>query len=75
MPLHLYFSQKSARNSRADTKFSQFGAVMKKHSQEDNASPYSPLMCVVLLLATGVAVKIGAAIYVCQQSSCNLAIN
>ena len=75
MPLHSYFPQKSARNSRADAKFSQFGAVMKDHSQEDNASPYSPLMCIVLLLVTGVAVKIGAVIHLCQQSSCNLAIN
>jgi hypothetical protein len=75
MPLHSYFSQKSARNSRADARFSQFGAVMKDHSQEDNATPYSPLLCIVLLLAVGVAVKIGAAIHVCQQSSCNLAIN
>jgi hypothetical protein len=41
-----------------------FGAVMKDHSQSDNENPYSPLMCVLLLLVAGIAVKTGAAIQV-----------
>jgi hypothetical protein len=41
-----------------------FGAVMKDHSQGDNtAHPYSPLMCILLLLATGIVVKIGAGVH------------
>jgi len=32
-----------------------FGAVMKDHSQGDAANPYSPLMCILLLLAVGAA--------------------
>jgi len=30
------------------------GAVMKHHSQGDAANPYSPLMCILLLLVVGV---------------------
>ena len=59
--------------SRAHANSSHFGAVMKDESQRDNGSPYSPLMCILLLLATGVAVKSGAATQLGQlaQSSCS----
>lgn len=30
---------------------------MKGHSQEDKANPYSPLMCIVLLLIVGAATQ------------------
>jgi hypothetical protein len=37
---------------------------MKDHSQGDNADgQYSPLMCILLLLATGIVVKIGAGVH------------
>jgi hypothetical protein len=36
---------------------------MKDHSQSDNENPYSPLLCVLLLLLAGIAVKTGAAIH------------
>jgi hypothetical protein len=36
----------------------QGGAVMKDHSQEDTANPYSPLMCVLLLLLVGAATQL-----------------
>jgi hypothetical protein len=35
---------------------------MNKHSQDSDVEPYSPLMCILLLLATGAAVMIGAAV-------------
>jgi hypothetical protein len=35
---------------------------MNEHSQGSDAAPYSPLMCILLLLATGAAVMIGGAI-------------
>jgi hypothetical protein len=58
------------RNPRAKAKF--FGAVMSDHSEGDSARPYSPLLCILLLLTTGIGVKLGAAIHLCQlaQSSC-----
>jgi hypothetical protein len=41
-----------------------FGEVMKDHSQGDKtADQYSPLMCILLLLATGIVVKIGAGVH------------
>jgi hypothetical protein len=62
--------QELARDPRANMKSS--GAAMNDHSQRDNASPYSALPCVLLLLTTGIAVKLGAAIHVCQlaQGAC-----
>jgi hypothetical protein len=50
---------------------------MNDHSQGDNASPYSALLCILLLLTTGIGVKIGAGIHVCHlaQSACQLAAN
>jgi hypothetical protein len=35
---------------------------VNEHSQGSDTAPYSPLMCILLLLATGAAVMIGAAI-------------
>jgi hypothetical protein len=35
-----------------------FGAIMKDHSQSKNADPYSPLMCIVLLLMVGAAAQL-----------------
>jgi hypothetical protein len=37
----------------------QVGAVMKDHSQGDTANPYSPLMCVLLLVLVGAATQLG----------------
>jgi hypothetical protein len=56
---------------------SRIGAVMNDHYQSDNSRPYSPVLCVLLLLTTGIAVKIGAAIHACQlaQSACFLPLN
>jgi hypothetical protein len=34
------------------------GAVMKDHSQGDAANPYSPLMCILLLLMVGAATQL-----------------
>jgi hypothetical protein len=50
---------------------------MSDHSERDNASPYSPVLCILLLLMTGIAVKTGAAIHLCQlvQNSCQLTAN
>jgi hypothetical protein len=63
--------------SRARANSSQFGAVMKDESQKNNGNPYSPLMCILLLLATGVAVKSGAVTQLGQlaQNSYRLALN
>jgi hypothetical protein len=33
---------------------------MEDHSQEDSANPYSPLMCMLLLLAVGAAAQLSA---------------
>jgi hypothetical protein len=35
---------------------------MNDHSQGNHANPYSPLMCILLLFATGAAVMIGGTI-------------
>jgi hypothetical protein len=42
----------------AHTKFFSFGAVMKDHSQKDNRNPYSPLMCILLLLMFFAAIQL-----------------
>jgi hypothetical protein len=36
---------------------------MKNHYRGSDASPYSAMLCILLLLATGVAVKTGAAVH------------
>ena len=48
---------------------------MNDHSEMNGARPYSALMCVLMLLGTGVAVKIGAALHLCNlgQTACGLA--
>jgi hypothetical protein len=38
--------------------YSHFGAVMKDHSQKDSANPYSPLMCILLLLMVCAAIQL-----------------
>jgi hypothetical protein len=50
---------------------------MNDQSQSHNGKPYSPLLCILLLLTTGIAVKTGAASQLCHlaQSSCHLALN
>jgi hypothetical protein len=70
-----YLPHQSARTPRANIKSCSFGAVMNDHSQRENANPYSPLLCILLLSMTGIGVKIGAAIHLCQQSSCSLPLN
>jgi len=49
------------------------GVVMKKHPQTGEPSPYSAPLCLLLLLATGLAVKTGAAVHLCQlaQGACS----
>jgi hypothetical protein len=51
-----YSSQPSARRLRAGGNSTHFEAVMKDHSQED-ADPYSPLMCILLLLVVVAAIQ------------------
>jgi len=48
---------------------------MNDPSQEHKAKPYSPLMCILLLLAVGIVVKTGAASQPCDlaQGFCQLA--
>jgi hypothetical protein len=50
---------------------------MNDHTQSDKGKPYSPLLCILLLLTTGIAVNTGAASQLCHlaQSSCHLALN
>jgi hypothetical protein len=47
---------------------------MQDQSGKNVASPYSAPLCILMLLGTGFAVKIGAAIHVCHlgQNSCGL---
>lgn len=47
------------------------GAVMNDHSDNKTESPYSALRCILLLLATGIAVKTGAALHLCHLGSCS----
>ena len=42
---------------------------MDDHSDETE-SPYSTLSCILLLLATGIVVKTGAALHMCHLGSC-----
>jgi hypothetical protein len=55
-PLLSYSSQPSGRRLRAGGNSTHFEAVMKDHSQED-ADPYSPLMCILLLLVVVAAIQ------------------
>jgi hypothetical protein len=51
---------------------------MNDQSQKGEARPYSTLGCILLLLlATGIAVKTAAAIHLCQaaQGACPFALN
>jgi hypothetical protein len=50
---------------------------MNDHSESGSTRPYSPLLCILLLLTTGFGVKIAAAIHLCQlaQSSCQMVAN
>ena len=50
---------------------------MNDQLHKSEARPYSTLGCILLLLVTGIAVKTGAAIHLCQvaQGSCFLALN
>ena len=54
----------------ASADFQMPGAVMNDHSDHKAERPYSPLRCILLLLATGIAVKTGAALHLCQLGSC-----
>jgi hypothetical protein len=47
---------------------------MQDQSEKNDARPYSALLCILMLLGTGFAAKIGAAIHVCHldQNSCGL---
>ena len=50
---------------------------MNEPSQKGDARPYSTLGCILLLLATGIAVKTASAIHLCQvaQGACPFALN
>jgi hypothetical protein len=50
---------------------------MDNHSERSGESPYSTLGCILLLLGTGIVVKTGAAIHLCQlaQGSCHLPLS
>jgi hypothetical protein len=50
---------------------------MKEQSQKGESRPYSTLGCILLLLATGIAVKTAGAIHLCQiaQGACPFALN
>jgi hypothetical protein len=58
MPSLSYLTKQSARYSRAHTKSSHFGAVMKDQSQENDGNPYSPPMCILFLLVFGAATQL-----------------
>ena len=50
---------------------------MNDQLHKSEARPYSTLGCILLLLATGIAVKTAAAIHLCQaaQGSCLFTLN
>ena len=48
---------------------------MSNHSQSYDHSHYSALRCILLLLVTGIVVKTGAAVHLCELGSCHLALN
>jgi hypothetical protein len=50
---------------------------MNDQSRKTEAGPYSTLACILLPLATGIAVKTGAAMHLCQvaQGSCPFTLN
>ena len=43
---------------------------MNDHPDNKTESPYSPLRCILMLLATGIVVKTGAALHLCHLGSC-----
>ena len=43
---------------------------MNNHSDQKTESPYSAMRCILLLLATGIVVKTGAALHLCHLGSC-----
>ena len=47
---------------------------MKDHSEQSPDRPYATLLCILMLLGAGFAIKIGAALHVCQlgPNSCGL---
>ncbi len=50
--------------------FQVSGAVMNDQSDKKAEGPYSALRCILLLLATGLLVKTGAALHLCHFGSC-----
>ena len=48
---------------------------MSDHSQSYDHSHYSALRCILLLLVTGIVVKTGAAVHLCELGSCHLPLN
>ena len=47
---------------------------MKDHSKQSPDRHYATLLCILMLLGAGFAIKIGAALHVCQlgPNSCGL---
>ena len=65
MPTFSYFCKEFARSSQAHTQCLSFGAVMNDHSQKAGGNPYSPLMCILLLLmvCTATQLKVPAILF------------
>jgi hypothetical protein len=53
-----YLIQQTGPQLAGVQEFPSFGAVMNDHSQGDSANPYSPLMCILLLLLVGAATQL-----------------
>ena len=60
----------AASGAQASANFQRSGAVMNDHSDKKAESPYSALRCILLLLATGIVVKTGAALHICHLGTC-----
>jgi len=50
----MFVREKTARSPRAQSYSFHVGAVMNDQSESGDASPYSALMCILLLLTTGI---------------------
>jgi hypothetical protein len=76
IPLRSYVSQEIGPQAATNANSSHSGVIMNGHSQGGGKNRYSPVLCILLLLITGVAVKTSAAIRHCQlaQDSCQLAL-
>jgi hypothetical protein len=58
MPRLLHFLRNWLATRGRTCSSSHFGEVMKDRSQQDHEDPYSPLLCILLLLAIGAATQL-----------------